>query len=289
MPSSGSIASRRQNGFDSLRLLLAMLVIFSHSFPLTLGNNAREPLARLAAAPLVKDDELTLGGVAVWGFFVISGFLITKSWLRDPSLWRYMKKRFLRIYPGFLVAISLCALLQAALAAPGTARFPGLWDFLSHSLRLQMFDRVSIFASNPAPLVINGSLWSISYEFWCYIGVVFLGVTGLLRSRSAIAFLCAVVMASHAWIDYRHWLPGGMLAGKIFGYPLFWTRLLPFFLAGAFFAVTETRVQLKASYAFLSAVLVLAAIPFPYLPTSCGRVSDRTSASMSPSAGLWFF
>jgi peptidoglycan/LPS O-acetylase OafA/YrhL len=260
------IADQRQNGFDSLRVLFAVLVIFSHCYPLTFGNNDSEPLAKLAAPAMVPGDELTLGAVSVWAFFVLSGFLITKSWQRSPSAWSYLKKRIRRIYPGFLVAVSVCALLQIAFADPGAPRLPGLGNFLYHSLRLQIFDSSSVFASNPVPNVINGSLWSIPYEFWCYIGVLALGVTGWLRSRWIVLCLLLVVTL-HAWMDYRHWLPGGMLLGQILGFPLFWARVLPFFLAGMFFALNEHRVQLRPGFAAVSALVLVAATPFRYAPS----------------------
>jgi len=67
-------SSMRNNNIDALRLLLAVLVIFSHSYALGLGSEAREPLA------LATRGQLTLGNLAVDWFFVLSGFLIAQSW-----------------------------------------------------------------------------------------------------------------------------------------------------------------------------------------------------------------
>lgn len=261
-----TVAEQKRNGFDSLRLLFAVLVILSHSFPLTLGSNATEPLARLAATPLLPLDEMTLGSIAVWAFFIISGFLITKSWQRSNSAWSYLKKRFQRIYPGFIVAVSVCALIQAVFADAGKFPLPGFANFVIHTVRLQIFDNLPIFRGNPAPDVLNGSLWSVQYEFWCYIGILVLGVCGLLKNSRWLLSIFVVVVACHAWIDYRRWLPGGMLLGQIFGYPLFWTRVLPFFLAGMYFALNENKVELRRSYAIASAICLILATPFPYLP-----------------------
>jgi peptidoglycan/LPS O-acetylase OafA/YrhL len=261
------MGDRRRNSFDSLRLLFAILVIFSHSYPLTLGDNAREPLARIAATPLVPGDEVTFGAIAVWAFFVLSGFLITKSWLRSSTAWSYLRKRFRRIYPGFLVAVVFCVLVQAGFTDPGTQRFPGVWNVVWHSVRLQIFATPALFGSNPLPNIINGSLWSIPYEFWCYVGVLILGLAGLLKSRRWTVMLFVGVIAVHLWINYRRWLPvGSHLVGDTFGYPLNWMRILPFFLAGQFFAIAENRVELRPTYAVACAILVGLATPFPYLP-----------------------
>src|SRR5207247_5632746 len=79
----------RNNNFDVLRLFAAALVLVSHSFPLT---GRHEPFA-----------PHTLGTVGVEIFFVTSGFLVTRSWVGDPSFRAFMGKRIRRIFPGLIV------------------------------------------------------------------------------------------------------------------------------------------------------------------------------------------
>src|SRR4051812_35296360 len=97
-------AEIRRNNFDFLRFCFAVLVILSHSYPLT-GNTAAEPIGRITGGTVV------FGSVAVEAFFVISGFLIAHSWLHSASAGQYLKKRILRIYPGYLVAMLISFLL----------------------------------------------------------------------------------------------------------------------------------------------------------------------------------
>ena len=52
----------RANNFDFLRLVLAILVIFSHSYPLLRGDNTTEPFIRLSGG------QLTGGGARRGGF-----------------------------------------------------------------------------------------------------------------------------------------------------------------------------------------------------------------------------
>ena len=95
------------NNFNALRLGLAVLVIVSHAFPLFLrGGMDREPLGRITTY-----GQDTFGGVAVNLFFLISGMLITASWLRSKSMQNFLFKRILRIYPGFLVATTVSILI----------------------------------------------------------------------------------------------------------------------------------------------------------------------------------
>jgi len=98
---SPSIASSaRKNNIGFIRLLAASMVIVSHSPELIDGDRSREPLMRVFGT-------LSLGEVAVDIFFLISGYLITRSYLTTRH-WNYVTRRVGRIYPGYLVAYFLC-------------------------------------------------------------------------------------------------------------------------------------------------------------------------------------
>src|SRR5215472_14362624 len=94
------IASRQCNNFNIIRLSLALMVIFSHSFPVALGHGGD---TRFEPLNIWTRHQASSGAVAVNSFFFISGFLITASWLRSRSVPDYFLKRVLRIYPGFIV------------------------------------------------------------------------------------------------------------------------------------------------------------------------------------------
>lgn len=96
--------SRAQNNIGFLRLLLALAVIIGHSPEMIDGNRYREPLTILF-------HTLSLGEFAVDLFFLISGYLITQSLDKSNSMGEYLLKRFLRIFPGFIVAYLLSVFL----------------------------------------------------------------------------------------------------------------------------------------------------------------------------------
>jgi peptidoglycan/LPS O-acetylase OafA/YrhL len=249
----------RANNFDSLRLIFAVLVIFSHSFPMTRGSNATEPLS------LLTYGQITLGNISVWAFFAISGFLINQSWRRSPKVGKYLKRRIGRIYPGFAVAAVLTALFVVPIAADPDTYFPvSLRSFLFNTLRLQVFEYPHVFMHNPGANVLNGSLWSVPYEFWCYLGVMALGLTGLLRRRWVVVALFVLAIAMHLYMAASGWTPSGAILGQIFGYPLYWATVLPFYLAGMIFQLYGGHTLLRTPMVALAAVVLVSSNFIPH-------------------------
>jgi peptidoglycan/LPS O-acetylase OafA/YrhL len=218
-----------RNHFNFLRLAMALLVIWSHSFALYYGSEDHEPIS------LLLNGAYNSGNIGVRVFFAISGFLITISFLRSRSLLSYLKKRVARIYPGFLVAFAICTLLIIPL-------FSTWVDFSSGSIARSAggalvlrsyFPASDVFSAPPhhSPAV-NGALWSIPFEFWCYLAVAAFGLTGVLRRRFLIVLALLVILAGRALLDIVGVKPGGGIIDAIIGWPYLWFTIAPCFLAG---------------------------------------------------------
>src|SRR3954454_11258941 len=82
----------RYPNFDFIRLLAASSVIFSHSFLIGDGDERGEPLVRLLGPHNI------IGIYGVHCFFMISGHLVTQSFLHSSCTMDYLRRRFLRIY-----------------------------------------------------------------------------------------------------------------------------------------------------------------------------------------------
>lgn len=178
----------RSNNLDLLRLMFAALVIVAHAYELTTGRPT-EPLVRLFGT-------LTFGDLAVDAFFILSGFLITQSWQREPLIGPYLFKRVRRIYPGYFVAFAV-SLVVAGLfgAVDRTAYFHGL------SVVELVKDLITLHPPVAADtLVINAPMWTLSYEFACYIGLMVVGVFGLIERRWLVMSGLVVACVTAAWL-----------------------------------------------------------------------------------------
>jgi peptidoglycan/LPS O-acetylase OafA/YrhL len=236
MPSYlGSVSRDRVNNIDFLRFFLAALVIFSHSYPLLLGSNTREPMS------LATQGQRTGGELAVEGFFILSGFLITSSWFSARGLGDYLRRRALRIYPGFLMAICFSGLIAAPLLQESAAEYwrSFSWrNFLLEGINLNLY-------TPPSHVTVNGSLWSIRFEFLCYLAVAGLGLCGLLSRRSLILLAWLVCSGLHAGQIYFHLQMYGSRLSWLYGFPGMWPRLMSNFLAGCLFYCYRDRIVLS--------------------------------------------
>ncbi len=247
------ITSNRSNNFNLLRLLFAAMVLLAHAPELADGDGRRELLTRVFGT-------LSLGEVAVAGFFLLSGCLIVQSWRRTPDLADFLKKRVLRIYPGFIAASLVSALVVGPLGAPAAHYFSqfSLPHFLKAMLLLRIPATPPVFAGSHYPEV-NGSMWTIAIEFRCYLLVAAFGVAGLLRRRGVWLALtgAALLLSLLPEVVARLHFPGGHV---VLGDLNALARLLPFFCVGGCFALFRERIALKPFWALLAAGALVACL-----------------------------
>ncbi|MCJ2095681.1 acyltransferase [Methylobacterium sp. J-072] len=227
---------RGRNGFTGLRLALALAVVVSHAFSVASGAAGDEPLARLTG--------YTLGEHAVNGFFAVSGFLVTMSCDRR-GIRDYALARTLRILPGFVAATLLVSLvLGAAMTRLPLAEYigdPGLWSFMRGTLTTFKSNAAlpGVFEANPyrAPL---GTIWTLKYEVFCYLGVLVAALCGLLRRRiPALLIVAGLAVALTAAIALRGTeLPKGLETTL---------RLPLIFSAGACLYLWRNRLRVSAA------------------------------------------
>ena len=253
------------NNFGALRLILAYAVILSHSPEMLDGSRAREPLVGLGS-------HITLGGLAVDGFFIISGYLIAASFLSSRSLLVFLRSRVLRIYPAFLLAFAICLLIVGPIGG-GDLRALGLHGGLLEAGKALILVEPSLpgaLHSLPIPS-LDGSMWTIRYEFRCYLVVALLGVVGLLDRRGQVLGLTILCYLIAAALNFSGGLSmrAGLLHQFVFGVigdPALLVPLLAIFLSGVCAFLYRDRISFRGAALALSAAVSLVAIlalPFP--------------------------
>lgn len=237
--------SSRNNALNFVRLLLAAAVIVSHSGVL----GGFQPIANTKYGPI--------GGYAVYGFFAISGYLIAGSRMR-LGLTHYLWHRIIRIMPAFWVCLLITAMVFAPIAA---ALEHEHWSpvsalgYVGRNIALLMTQGgiADTLQSAPNPITWNGSLWTLFWEFCCYLGAAALLSIPFARRRpvpvlAGLLALAGVVLAvAPARLDFL--------------------RLGSFFLAGMLIYFLRDRLPVRAWIAAVCVVIfgafyVLGIAPF---------------------------
>lgn len=242
------------NSFDAVRLLAAVLVVYGHAYPLA-GMSS----------PALQGN--TVQSIAVKVFFVISGFLILGSWMRDPHVGRYAVRRVLRILPALAVVVLLSALVLGPLCSELSARqyFENArtWAYIGNNLMLRpQYDLPGLFGSNVYPVAVNGSLWSLPAEVAMYvIGPVICACGVLLRSVRAMLVVAAMVfMALAIWFVRLH--PPAAVPVFFGTSVLSFLDVAPYFLLGGLYAAFRPAGGLPLFPALAScAILLLVRLP----------------------------
>src|SRR5207244_8556231 len=130
-----------------------------HSFPTRRSSDLiEEPLWKIA-------PQFNFGVLGVDCFFVISGFLVTQSWLARQKLLPFTAARVLRVYPALIVA-TIFSIVLASWSAPqpfrGFIAEPLTFEYLwRNASGLGIGDRLpGAYLANPYPGAVNGSLWT---------------------------------------------------------------------------------------------------------------------------------
>lgn len=273
-----------------MRLFLASVVAVAHSISISRGWQ-----------PVVGETQV--GAMAVDAFFIVSGFLVTMSFLRLASMRRYTWHRFLRIAPGFYACLIVTAFFVAPLASllrggSITEVYQGpnsALDYLTNNALLLI--RQFTIDTLPGPAidenVINGALWTLFYEALCYGMVAVLGVFAVLRRRTwvvgALLILLQLITIFHeaGWrIVAQENLP----------------RLVFVFLLGAAAHLFAANIPIRGRWALLSGVVLLfgllmfddyrtvGALPFAYLVLyAVIRVPLRQNPARDLSYGMYIY
>ncbi len=229
-----TLLRRDRNNLDLFRLIAACMVIVAHAYPLT-GAAQGDWVLKL----LGHDNA---GSLAVKLFFFLSGLVVTTSLLNKGYPLHFMLARIFRIWPAMSVTILLCALILG----PSASTLP-LREYLSDPLSYRyIFNNLAlstsyplpgVFANNPYPSVVNGSLWTIPFEVAAYAILLGAFVLGIFRWKLVPLLLFPLILVDplletpivFTWLPDNHHV----------------TMLAPSFAFGALLATYREKIAIN--------------------------------------------
>ncbi|AWG22198.1 hypothetical protein FFWV33_12075 [Flavobacterium faecale] len=168
------------------RFLLAFIVMYSHFYAYVFGFN-------VGTNQFIIDLDAK---AAVMAFLLISGISIGYSY--DKNKKGFFRRRLIRIYPLYFIAVLFGVVLQYYLNSPfelpNTTMVPaGYLTSIANFLLLQGIIAITI--------PFNGPLWSIGVEFLLYLMVPFLSH---LRLRYLVVItlisMIAIIFFNHSYL-----------------------------------------------------------------------------------------
>lgn len=264
-------------GFDAVRIALSLVILTYHSFLLAPDRNGIAYINHhfylfiIALVPM---------------FFGLSGFLVTGSALRTRSVRVFLTYRSLRIFPALAVEVTLCALLlgpfMTSLPLAEYFTTKQFFSYFGNIVGMVRMELPGVFLANPLPKIVNGSLWTLQPEFYCYLIMAALMLTGLVYRRTwySWAFLgsTAILTACNALYGYGN--PGDLFPPNVIIYYFFvgiaachWRARIPahpllfvFSLALACFMLSQQGLVYLAAFPVTYCIVYIGMLKLPRIP-----------------------
>ncbi len=237
----------RKNNLNIIRLVASLMVLYMHSFAICIGDQTQDVFG------IMTFGKELAGGIAVDIFFIISGFLIFRSYARTNNPFKYFKARFLRIWPLLFVVI----MVTAFIVGPIISRYSRA-EYFAGDIGGFLLNIFFISSNTTLPGVfnyhynhsLNGSLWTLQFEVLCYIAVaLFSPVWKRFKQAGVISFiLLAILYVVHTAL-------GGFsltFVSDSFLANLF--RLSMFFAMGGCYYLYQDVIKLSLKYVLITFV-----------------------------------
>lgn len=239
----------RDNNFNLIRFLAAFAVLFDHVSLASLGYGVHKP-------GFEQVFGMSLSELAVNMFFVLSGFLVTKSLVMRNDVVSYIVARFLRLVPAFAIMV-LMTTFGIGLYFTSNDPFTYLANVDTHRYwigTLASFNEVGslpgVFDANPQPHLMNVAIWTLKYEVIAYIALLGLWSLSVLHNRTLFASVAAIFIVM-ALILVQ--IPGIHLSPHSVDGAA-WVSLIRFglcFLVGSLFYCYRDRIPLSGPLAII--------------------------------------
>jgi len=248
------VLGRRNDNFLAIRIVAAAVVIYGH-VALAPKWTTYEDLFRV-----VLDWGYYSGDIAVNAFFLISGLLVSNSFIRQRSLYRFAKARFLRIVPGFFVNVVLLALpiglLLTTLDASSYLHDSRTWGYITTNLKFRSdlaWTLPGVF-ENLRYATVNGSQWTLPAEVRMYLLLVIFGAFGLLRTVRTANIVLAVFVA------------GAVIHPDFYPLDQTWFQPAAYFALGVALFINRAHLPLRFDMVLAAVILAVITRRLPIYP-----------------------
>jgi peptidoglycan/LPS O-acetylase OafA/YrhL len=158
-----------------------------------------------------------------------------------------LKSRILRIFPGLFFSVFLTVFILGALVTTLPIKqyltSTSTYHFLENlTLYINVYVLPGVFQHNTYANAVNGSLWTLMYEFNCYILVLALGLIRLLRKEIfVIIFVVSAVLMRFEGLG---------------------AEMLMFFSAGMLFYSFRQEIKMKLNITVMSIAIIIFCLIF---------------------------
>lgn len=241
-----------KNCFDFLRFFFAANILLSHLCELSQNKNL-DFLSYISNAI-----------IGIKGFFIISGFLVAKSFVNTPSLKEYFVKRAKRILPGYVFVILLSIIVFAFFSSYSLSEYflnINVYKYLGWNLFFLNFMQPCLpgLFENNLICAVNGALWTLKVEegFYIVLPLIFYAIK---KSKKAFLILVSLyVLSLLYWFIMDSYLNKPVLAKQLPGY-------LCYFVTGIFLFLNFNLIMKNKKTLLFLSVLLLISCCFSNLP-----------------------
>jgi peptidoglycan/LPS O-acetylase OafA/YrhL len=261
----------RDNNLNLLRFIAATAVVYAHSFGVV-NRPTREIFYSIFG--------IGLGDIGVDSFFVVSGFLVTKSFC-SKDLRHFIWARLMRIFPALWVSSLLFVGLMGLFLSP----LPALDFWSRHDTVLYLIKNATMlpgigaqtrlpFAFDQSHSDFNTSLWTLPHELQMYMLLTLLAFVGALRFP--------VIMMGVACFGGIGFVAN--LLGLFHLLDVDRARFIFMFFSGSSFYLLRERIPMSRGFAVTALVALVAAA----ILTSNHVLHRLVLAAVIPFLALWF-
>ncbi|MCF0219139.1 MAG: acyltransferase [Muribaculaceae bacterium] len=265
------------NNMGMIRYYLATSVLINH-FNVLMGTNYFWPTSSY--------DRLGC-------FFIISGFLIWRSYENSGSVKNFFRRRFLRILPPYLFVVLFFAIVLCFLSTLSAKEYftsGQFWKYLAAnalSLNFLQPSLPGVFENNVNPAV-NGSLWTMKVEWMLYVSVpIVMWLYKRLKPRPWVFFGSIYLLA----VGYRFtciWLYNttGNHTFEIMSRQV-WTQMAYFYIGSLLFLEFDKLMKFKWMILFMAIGVYALTFTHQYLEIFLRPISLACVVVLLSMIGSW--